>query len=150
MRLMAKVIIPLEESDEGLKRDALLQTTQAAIERLKPESAYFFEEDGKSECIFVFNLDIPSLLKPLFPNLGASFHVTPVMNASEFGLGAADKQWDKQRLGGAKGKQPLVEESAFLADIRPVTTGTPSQRSAHGDWIHPSALSEDELAKRKP
>ncbi len=96
------------------------------MERLKPEAAYFIEEDGKRECLFVFKLDVPALLKPLFPDLDASFHVTPVMNAAEF----------EQELGDAKGKQQLVEESEFLADISPVTSdrGTPAaQRVQHGD-----------------
>jgi len=98
------------------------------MERLKPEAAYFFEQDGKRECLFVFNLDVPALLKPLFPDLDASLHVTPVMNAAEF----------EQGLGDAKGKQPLVEESEFLADISRVAPDkeTPAAQPGvqHRDW----------------
>ncbi len=126
MRFLAKVTIPTEKGDDAFTSGALPRTMRSAMERLKPEAAYFFEQDGKRECLFVFNLDVPALLKPLFPDLDASLHVTPVMNAAEF----------EQGLGDAKGKQPLVEESEFLADISPVTSdrGTrAAQRVQHGD-----------------
>ena len=141
MRFLAKVTIPVEKGDEAFKSGELPRTMQSAMHRLKPEAAYFVEEDGKRECLFVFNLDVPSLLKPLFPNLDASFHVTPVMNAAEF----------EQGLGDAKGKQPLVEESDFLADISPVAKGTPGPQPAHGDWSVEPLPSEpdDELAKKR-
>lgn len=141
MRFLAKVTIPVEEGDEAFKSGALPRTMQSAMQRLKPEAAYFLEEDGKRECLFVFNLDVPSLLKPLFPNLDASFHVTPVMNAAEF----------EQGLGDAKGKQPLVEESDFLADISPVAPGTSRPQPVHGDWsVEPLPSGpDDELAKKR-
>ena len=148
MRVLARVSVPMEKESRAPNSEAFPETMRSAMERLKPESAYFFEEDGKRECLFVFNLDIPSLLKPLFPHLGASFHVTPVMNAAEFGLGAAGKQRGEQQLGGALGKQPLAEESAFLADIRPVATGNPLPKPAHGVWINPDPLPEDEPSKK--
>lgn len=132
MRFMAKVTIPTEKGDDAFKSGVLPRTIRSAMERLKPEAAYFFEQDGKRECLFVFNLDVPALLKPLFPDLDASLHVTPVMNAAEFGLGDA------------KGKQPLVEESEFLADISPVTSdrGTrAAQRVQHGDGASVERLS---------
>lgn len=142
MRFLAKVTIPVEKGDEAFKSGALPRTMQSAMQRLKPEAAYFIEEDGKRECLFVFNLDVPSLLKPLFPNLDASFHVTPVMNATEFGQG----------LGGAMGKQPLVEESDFLADISPVPPGTPGPQPMREGWSEPELLPsgpDDELAKTR-
>jgi len=107
------------------------------MQRLKPEASYFFEEDGKRECLFVFNLDVQSLLKPLFPGLGATFQVTPVMNAAEFGLGSGD----------GKGKQPSVANSDFLAYISPGAKETSgSQPPQAGVWVEPEPLPDDELA----
>ncbi|MDQ3670815.1 MAG: hypothetical protein M3364_00015 [Actinomycetota bacterium] len=77
------------------------------MERINPEAAYFFEDEGKRECVFVYHLDVPSLLKPLFPNLGASFEGRPVMDVAELGFGVTEV---KQR----------TEEPDILADIRPV------------------------------
>ena len=139
MRFLAKVTIPVEKGDEASKSDALTGTMRSAMARLKPEAAYFFEEDGKRECLFVFNLDVPALLKPLFPDLDASIHVTRVMNAAEF----------EQGLGDAKGKQPFVEESEFLADISPVASGTLGPQPVHGDWSSPTSFPEDEPELKK-
>ena len=118
MRLMAKVTIPLETGDEASKSGALPLKMQMAMQTLRPESAYFVEEDGKCECFFVFNLDFVTLLKPLFPDIEASFHVTPVMNAAEF----------EQALGDATGSQPVVGESDFLTDIHPEAKTTPNRQ----------------------
>lgn len=139
MRLLAKVTIPLEEGDERFRSEVLPRTMQSAMQRLQPEASYFYEEDGKHECVFVFNLDLPSLLNPLFPNLDASFHVTPVMNAAEFARG----------LGDAKGKQPPVDESEFLADISPVAAETPG-RPFRGSGSNSSLASDDERRAKKP
>jgi hypothetical protein len=116
MRLLAKVTIPLESRDEASKSGALPLKMQAAMKTLRPESAYFVEEGGKCECFFVFNLDFATLLQPLFPDLDASFHVTPVMNAAEF----------QQALGDAPAK-PVVGESDLLTDLSPEAKTTPGR-----------------------
>ena len=135
MRFLAKVTISPQKGNEALRSGALQTTIESAMQRLKPEAAYFFEEDGKRECIFVFNLDVPSLLKPLFPNLDASVEVTSVMNATEF----------QQGLGEAKRKKPPVEKSDLLADIHPVPA-TPESQWMHARPLdpepHPSGLDE--------
>lgn len=84
MRFLARVTIPRDESDEAFESGELATTIQVAMARLQPEAAYFFEEAGNRQCLFVFDLDIGSLLRPLFPNLNAFFDVTQVMNLAEF------------------------------------------------------------------
>ena len=58
---------------------------------LKPEAAYFFPEDGKRAGIFVFDMEgswqLPPTVEPLFLNLDASIHVTPVMNGEDLERG---------------------------------------------------------------
>jgi len=150
VRLLAKVTIPMEKGGKESNREALPRAMKTAMERLKPEAAYVFEEDGKRECLFVFDLDLPSMLKPIFQNLDASVQVTPVMNASEFerGLGDAGNQRAMQRLGDADSKRPLAEESELLTDIRPVVAGTPGPTPMRGDWLSPSPLPEVELEQK--
>jgi hypothetical protein len=119
---------------------------QAAMQTLRPESAYFFEEGGKRECLFVFNLDFVTLLKPLFPDLDASFHVTPVMNAAEF----------EQVLGDATGRQPVagkrepvVGKQSLLTDLSPEARTTPGRDApAEGDWVDTAPL-DDQRAKKR-
>ena len=140
MRLLAKVTIPLENGDAASKSGAFPRTMQSAMERLKPEASYFFEQDGKRECLFVFNLDMQSLLQPLFPGLDAAFEVTPVMNAAEFGL----------EFGNAKGGQPSVANLEFFADIRPGAKHTSGSQPIHGTWVESEPLRttpDDERAK---
>jgi hypothetical protein len=119
VRLLAKVTIPVEKGDEAFKSGALSRTMRSAMGRLKPEAAYFFEEDGKRTCLFVFELDLPSLLKPLFQDLDPSINVTPVMNSAEFEQGLGDAKGDQRRF---------VNESEFLGDISPVAAKTPRRQ----------------------
>ena len=118
MRLMAKVTIPLEAGEDGLtKTGAIPLKVQMAMQTLKPESAYFVEEEGKCECFFVFNLDFVTLLRPLFPGLNASFHVTPVMNAVEF-----------QALGDPRGgDQPTAGKADLVTDLSPEANKPPER-----------------------
>ena len=109
MRLMAKVSIPVEGGD---KSAALPLRMQVAMQTLKPESAYFVESDDKYECFFVFNLDLASLLKPLFPDVDASFDVTPAMNVTEF----------QRAVEAASPKQQVIVEPELLDDLSPDAT----------------------------
>lgn len=137
MRLLAKVTIAMEKEDDALESGALAGTMRSAMERIRPEASYFFEEDGKRACLFVFNLDLQSLLTPLFQDLDANVQVTPVMNSAEFeqglgdvrlerGVGGADPGW--RRTGQAREPRQVVEESELMADISPG-----ARRSATGD-----------------
>ena len=91
MRMLLKVTIPVEKGNEAIKSGALTQTMQSAMEALKPEAAYFFPEDGKRTGLFVFDMEgswqLPPMLEPLFQNLDASVHVTPVMNGEDLERG---------------------------------------------------------------
>jgi hypothetical protein len=129
VRFLAKVTIPKEKGDEASKSGVLPQTIQSAMQRIRPEAAYFFEEEGNRQCLFVFNLDVESLLKPLFPNLDASFQVTEVMNAAEF-----------QGLGDEERRQPYAEKAGdLLTDIRPGASRTAGSEAA-GEWVRPEPL----------
>ena len=45
MRTLLKVSMPVEKSNEAIVSGALKETVQAAMERLKPEAAYFFPDE---------------------------------------------------------------------------------------------------------
>ena len=91
MRMLLKISMPVEKGNEAIKSGTLPRTMQSTMEALKPEAAYFFAEDGKRTGLFVFDMEgswqLPPTLEPLFQNLNASVHVTPVMNAEDLERG---------------------------------------------------------------
>ena len=140
MRFLAKITIPKRTGDEASRSGELQRTVQSAIERLTPEAAYFFEQDGDRECLFVINLDVPAMLKPLFHNLDPSIYVTPVVNAAEF----------QQGLGDEASKELFARKSDFLADLRPVASGTSTpEQGAGGPGDAEPLARKDELASKR-
>jgi hypothetical protein len=108
VRFMAKVTIPSQRWEDAYRSGTLQRTIDSALQKLRPEAAYFFEEEGSRECIVVFNLDVASMLKPLFPNLDASLEGWPVTTGAEF----------QEQLEGAA-ENRLTETPELLDDIRP-------------------------------
>ena len=90
MRMLLKVSMPVGKGSEAAKSGLLTQTIQSTMEALKPEAAYFYPEDGKRTAIMIFDMtgswQLPAILEPLF-QVGASIHVTPVMNAEDLQRG---------------------------------------------------------------
>lgn len=92
MRTLLKVSMPVEKSNEAIMSGALKETVQSAMERLKPEAAYFFPDElGRRSFIMVFDMEeswqIPPMVEPLFRILDASIHLTPVMNGEDLERG---------------------------------------------------------------
>lgn len=94
MRMMLRVKMPVESGNSAVKDGSLPRTIQALLERLKPEAAYFFPDEGKRSMLIVFNMQdasqIPPLVEPLFLGMNASVTLTPVMNAEDLQKGLAD------------------------------------------------------------
>jgi hypothetical protein len=61
------------------------------MKALKSEAAYFYPENGERTAIMVFEMQgsvqLPAMVEPLFQNLGAPFHVTPMMNGEDLQRG---------------------------------------------------------------
>lgn len=93
MRTLLKVSIPVEKGNEAATSGALPRTIQELMEKLKPEAAYFYPENGLRTALFVFDLEgpdrIPPTVEPLFLNLDAAVVLTPVMNADDLQRGLA-------------------------------------------------------------
>ena len=91
MRMLLKVSMPVEKGNEAIKSGALERTMQSTMEALKPEAAYFYPEDGRRTAFFVFDMEgswqLPPTVEPMFQNLNASVHVTPVMNGEDLERG---------------------------------------------------------------
>jgi hypothetical protein len=93
MRMMMKIAIPVEAGNIAVKDGSLGKVFGEALERLKPEAAYFLPDNGVRTGIMVFDVkdasDIPSLAEPFFMAFNASITMVPVMNADDLKAGLA-------------------------------------------------------------
>ena len=91
MRMLLKISMSVEKANEAAKSGALKQSIESTMQALKPEAAYFYPEDGKRTAIMIFDMQgswqLPAMVEPLFQQLGASIHVTPVMNGEDLQRG---------------------------------------------------------------
>lgn len=98
MRTMLRMSMAVEAGNRAFADGSLQRTIEALMERLKPEAAYFFPDEGKRSALFVFDMQdasqIPPLVEPLFNAMHAEVRLTPVMNPEDLrkGLGAAAQQ----------------------------------------------------------
>lgn len=65
------------------------------MDDLKPEAAYFFEENGHRTCLFVLHVDkasdIPRISEPFFLGVNAEVRIRPVMTAEDLGAAGLDQ-----------------------------------------------------------
>ncbi|HEY7450264.1 MAG TPA: hypothetical protein VH702_19055 [Vicinamibacterales bacterium] len=93
MRTMIKVTVPVEAGNRAIRDGSLPKVISDALERLRPEAAYFFPDRGVRTCLFVIDVkdpsEIPVIAEPFFTQLDAAVDFTPVMNADDLkkGLG---------------------------------------------------------------
>ena len=96
MRMMLKVSMPTAASNAAFKDGSLGKALMGAVERLKPEAAYFFPEDGKRTALYVFDLQneaqIPVVVEPLFHAVNANITLIPVMNADDVKQGMKEAE----------------------------------------------------------
>ena len=87
MRFLLKVNIPVETGNAAAKAGKLGTIIQSILEDLKPEAAYFTDNDGQ-RCGMIF-LDmqdasqIPAIAEPWFQAFNASIELHPVMVPSD-------------------------------------------------------------------
>jgi hypothetical protein len=93
MRTMIKWTMPVERGNQAVADGTLKETFEALFEKLKPEAAYFYPEDGYRAAMMVFDMkdssEVAQIAELLFSKLDASFHITPVMNGDDLQKGLA-------------------------------------------------------------
>ena len=83
MRILLKVNIPVETGNAAAKAGKLGATIQSILTELKPEAAYFTDNNGQ-RCGYLF-LDlaepsqIPAIAEPWFLAFNAAIEIHPVM-----------------------------------------------------------------------
>jgi hypothetical protein len=83
MRILLKVNIPVETGNAAAKAGKLSTTIKTILDELKPEAAYFTDNNGQ-RCGYLF-LDleeasqIPAICEPWFLAFHAAIEIHPVM-----------------------------------------------------------------------
>jgi hypothetical protein len=102
MRMMLKVNMPTERANELARKGKLGSTIQTILDDLKPEAAYFTDDDGQRSGFIFFNMadtsQIPAVAEPWFLALNARLTFHPVMNPEDLskampGIDAAVKKY---------------------------------------------------------
>lgn len=97
MRVMMKVVIPVETGNRVAKAGKLAQTIQSILSEQKPEAVYFGEEAGeRTGFIFVQvnnSSEIPRLAEPWFLAFDAAVEFHPVMALEDLAKAAPDIEW---------------------------------------------------------
>ncbi|MYS91125.1 MULTISPECIES: DUF3303 domain-containing protein [Streptomyces] len=91
MRVMVKATLDTEKGNEAILGGKMPQIIQGAMEKLRPEAAYFGPAGGRRTCFMVFDMQdssqLPPMLEPFFNDLNAEIEVFPVMNGDDLQKG---------------------------------------------------------------
>ena len=100
MRILLQAIFPHEPFNTLVRKGEVGKLMQKIMEDLRPEAAYFTEQDGKRSGLFVINLgsasDIPKVAEPFFLTFNADCHFKVAMSLEDLrnaGLEALGKKW---------------------------------------------------------
>jgi hypothetical protein len=87
MRCLLKVSIPVAEGNAAISDGTLGPTINSILSDLKPEAAYFAEDNGSRTGFIFFNLEstshIPAVAEPWFLAFNAKVEVRPAMNLED-------------------------------------------------------------------
>lgn len=102
MRFLVKVRPDLERTNKSIAEGNFDERMQQILSHIKPEAAYFYEEDGCRTAIFVVDIqktsEIPNVGEPFFHGMAAQVHFHPVMSAQdlrESNLQETARQWSR-------------------------------------------------------
>ena len=93
MRMMMKVSVPIETANKTIQDGTMQKVLQAQLEKLRPESVYFFAEDDVRTMLLFVDVkdasDMPVIADPFFQGVNARIRFTPVMTLQDFQTGMA-------------------------------------------------------------
>ena len=83
MRFLVKVNIPVDAGNASAKAGKLGTTIQSILTDLKPEAAYFTDDNGQRTAFLFLEMkdasQIPAIAEPWFLAFNASIEIHPVM-----------------------------------------------------------------------
>ena len=87
MRMMMRVSIPVESGNAAAKAGTLGSTVQKILDELKPEAAYFAEDNGERTGFIFFDMkdssQLPAIAEPWFLAFNAKLTVRPAMSPQD-------------------------------------------------------------------
>lgn len=87
MRFLVKVSLPVEQSNAAFKSGKFAQIVQSIVAEMKPEAAYFTEENGKRGAYIFCDIQdvsqLPAVAEPWFLALNASVEFHPAMTPAD-------------------------------------------------------------------
>ncbi len=91
MRTMLVIHMDTQKGSQMIQKNEMAQFMQSALERLRPEAAYFGPHGGVRTAFVVIDLEdpsqLPSISEPFFSQLGARVEMFPVMTADDVQAG---------------------------------------------------------------
>ena len=105
MRMMLRVSIPVEAGNAAARSGRLGSTIKGILDELKPEAAYFAEENGERTGYIFFDMkessELPAIAEPWFLAFNAKITVRPAMTAQDLAAGVSGMERAAKRFGRA-------------------------------------------------
>lgn len=93
MRFLLKVNIPVETGNAAAKAGKLGATIQAILAELKPEAAYFTDDNGQRTALLFLDMQdasqIPAIAEPWLQAFNARIELHPVMVVDDLAKAAS-------------------------------------------------------------
>jgi hypothetical protein len=87
MRMLMVATMPVEAGNAAVRNGTIGATIKGLLDDLKPEAAYFTEQNGERSAFVVFDMkdtsQIPGICEPWFLAFNAKVSLRPLMNAQD-------------------------------------------------------------------
>ena len=104
MRMMLKANMSTPKANELARQGKLGSTLQSILADLKPEAAYFVEDNGERTALVFFDMtdssQLPAIAEPWFLAVDARITCKPVMTPEDLGKGVAGIEAAVKKYGG--------------------------------------------------